>query len=324
MLYSEAINSWTTKTELTITDNNTISPDGTQNASYIQQTIGGNAISLISPTVNVVSGQIQTISFFAKAKEVTSITLRLGVSSAWGVRPRFTCNLTNGTITLTEGTGTVSSQNMGNGWYRFVIIATAAATTGTNIQTVTGAIISPTTGDGFYLWGAQWEQNASYATTYIRTTTAAVTRVTDVATENNIFTNGMFTASGGTWFIHLPNTEPQNRVASVGLNLVASNANIEIRLASTALVRPTVNVIQSGLIVGYILTSNNSKIAVRWNGSTTDIWVNGAKASITAAMTATQFQTLTLQGTGNTFFVNQSGFFPRALTDAELIEMTTL
>jgi hypothetical protein len=46
MFYSQSINSWPTKTGLTITDNNAISPDGTQNASYIQQTTGGAIVSL--------------------------------------------------------------------------------------------------------------------------------------------------------------------------------------------------------------------------------------------------------------------------------------
>ena len=175
MLYSQAINSWT-KSELTITDNFAISPDGTQNASYIQQTTGGNIVNLQSAGVSLVSGQAQSITFFAKAAQITSLTLRFGTTSLWAgsVRPQFTLNLTNGAVTLNAGTATVSSQNFGNGWYRYSIVTPATIASGqTTIQTVTNTIFSPNSGDGFYLWGVQWEQNTSTPTSYIPTTTAA-------------------------------------------------------------------------------------------------------------------------------------------------------
>jgi hypothetical protein len=187
MLYSQSINSWSIKTGLTITDNNAISPDGTQNASYIQQTVGGSAIALQSAGVTVASGQAQSVTFYAKAGEVTSVTLRFVTSSLWapsGTRPQFTLNLTNGTITLGAGSATVSSQNVGNGWYRYSIVTPATLTSGsTSIQTLTGAILSANSGDGFYLWGVQWEQNSSAPTSYIPTTTAAVTRNADVISD---------------------------------------------------------------------------------------------------------------------------------------------
>lgn len=190
MLYSQAINSWPTKGGLTITDNNAISPDGTQNASYIQQTTGGSVVSLQSAGINISSGQAQSVTFFAKAAEITSLTLRFGTSSLWapsGTRPQFTFNLTNGAATLNAGSATLSSQNFGNGWYRYSIVTPATIASGqTTIQTVTNTVFSPNSGDGFYLWGVQWEQNISTPTSYIPTTTGTVTRNADAISVTGV------------------------------------------------------------------------------------------------------------------------------------------
>ena len=202
MLYSEAINSWAVKTELTITDNNAVSPRGTQDASYIQQTTGGNAVVFQSQSVSVTTGQAQTVTFYAKAKEVTSITLRLGTTALWsgGARPAFTCDLLTGSISVGTGTATVSSQNVGNGWYRFIVTTPATLTSGVStLQTPTGTVFSPTSGDGFYLWGVQWEQNASYPTTYMPTQASTVTRLADSALRTGI--SSLLGQSEGTVFM---------------------------------------------------------------------------------------------------------------------------
>ena len=328
MLYSELINSWATKTELTITDNYTISPDGTQNASYIQQTIGGNAVNFISQTVNVISGQIQTVSFFAKAKEVTSITLRLGVASAWGVRPRFTCNLTNGTITLNEGTATVSSQNMGNGWYRFVIIATAAATTGTNIQTVTGATISPTTGDGFYLWGAQWEQNASYATTYIRTTTAAVTRLAEAALKTGV--SDLIGQTEGTLFLEfVAQLSGANQCFSISNGTTSQRIDIRITANAFQTVGAFNNSAELSITGGTAVNGATYKMAVAYKTNDAALYVNGVQIGTDSLLGVVgTFDRIGFDvAAGTQRFnspVNDAALFTRRLTNAELAAITTL
>jgi hypothetical protein len=332
MLYSQAINSWATKTELTITDNNATSPDGTTSASYIQQTTGGNAVTLNSQTVTVTTGQVQTISFYAKAKEVTSISLRLGGVTVWagGTRPIFTCDLSNGTISVQTGSITVSSESVGNGWYRFIVVSAATiASGGASLQTPTGAVLSSTSGDGFYLWGVQWEQNASYPTTYIPTTAASATRVADSFSRNNIYTNGLITSSGGTWFVELRGNLSLTRDSSdVGLfignssngtsgDVLAIRNNGTGRLAITKRISGT----QTGL---YTTTTDTTKIAIKWNGTSVDVFVNGTKQVSATSFTATNMEFFNGSGGDVTKFIQQMALFSTPLSDTDCTTITTL
>jgi hypothetical protein len=328
MLYSQAINSWAFKTELTITDNNTISPDGTQNASYIQQTTGGNAVTFQSQNVNVTTGQIQTISFFAKAKEVTSVSFRLGGVTGWsgGVRPTFTCDLTNGTITLIAGTATVSSQNIGNGWYRFVIVTSAVLiTTTTTLQTPTGAVFSPNSGDGFYLWGVQWEQNATYPTTYIPTTTAAVTRIADAASKTGV--SSLIGQTEGTLFVDITLTSRSSfSYFAIAPNLGATNTYIGIGISASSI---SFEVVNSGIQVAYSFpnTSTGSfKLAFAYKANDFVAYVNGALVHTDTSGTVPTCSQIGLNAYNNaaSWNYNQAALFPTRLTNAQLAQLTTL
>jgi hypothetical protein len=326
MLYSQAINSWAFKTELTITDNNTISPDGTQNASYIQQTTGGNAVTFQSQNVNVTTGQIQTISFFAKAKEVTAVTLRLATVTAWtGNRPTFTCDLTNGTITLIAGTATVSSQNIGNGWYRFVIVTSAVLiTTTTTLQTITGAVISPNSGDGFYLWGVQWEQNATYPTTYIPTTTAAVTRIADTASKTGV--SSIIGQSAGTIFWDVndvtgapantgnPDFGIRNTAFTNWIGITTNGFNLTFRVD----VRAT-----SGILISYTANITRAKAAVAWSSAGAVLYVNGVQVGTSAVNPNFSFDVIQMLGGVISYKTNQAALFTTRLSNDQLEVLTS-
>ena len=332
MLYSQAVNSWAVKTELTITDNNAISPDGTQDASYIQQTTGGNAVVFQSQSVSVTTGQAQTVSFYAKAKEVTSITLRLGTTALWsgGARPAFTCDLLTGSISVGTGTATVSSQNVGNGWYRFIVTTPATLTSGVStLQTPTGTVFSSTSGDGFYLWGIQWEQNASYPTTYVPTAATTVTRVADTFTRSNIYTNGYIGRTSGTWFVELRNNLAYTRDASGTFYLDEQSGGLgngfNIRNVGTPnqrfVIVKYVGFVSSNL---YFTLTDTVKLAIKWNGATADVFVNGVKVVSGTSFTSTAMEFLGANGSDQPKYIEQMELYSAALDDAECISITTL
>jgi hypothetical protein len=285
MFYSQSINSWPTKTGLTITDNNAISPDGTQNASYIQQTTGGAIVSLVSPVVTVASAQPQSVSFYAKAGQVTSVTLQFGTPALWvgSTRVRFTIDLLTGAISIITGTGTASSVAVGNGWYKYSVVTAATVASGTtSIQTVTNTVFSPNSGDGFYLWGVQWEQNTSTPTSYIPTTTGPVTRNADVVSVTGVA--GLIGQTEGTIYAEFVNT----LVASYAegyLYRVFADANNEIWArkeggGNTYSFRWRANSLNTTFL-NVAVPNGVSKIAFGYKSGDTALFLNGSQVATT-------------------------------------------
>jgi hypothetical protein len=96
--------------------------------------------------------------------------------------------------------------DVGNGWFRMTISATSPSTGINQIRPVVGPALNGTTvgytGDitkGIYVWGAQLEVGA-FPTSYIKTTTASVTRNADVAVMTGTDFSDWFNATEGTIF----------------------------------------------------------------------------------------------------------------------------
>jgi hypothetical protein len=72
----------------------------------------------------------------------------------------------------------------------------------------------------------------------------------------------------------------------------------------------------------YTTTSNTSKIAIKWNGTTADIFENGVKVVSATAFTTTNMDSLT-GGSGLRATINSMALFPTPLTDTQCIALTT-
>lgn len=118
----------------------------------------------------------RTLTFFAKAAEVTSLRLRNNSSGALTA-----VDLTTGLATFGDYLK-VTTASFGDGWWRI------SATADTTNRLDQWSVRSGVTGDGvsgFLIAGFGFEE-ASFSTSYIPTTTAQVTRAADVCSVNTL------------------------------------------------------------------------------------------------------------------------------------------
>lgn len=321
-----------TKNGTTITLNSTTSPSGVLDADTITRD-GTSQFNPLAQAISVTTGTAYTFSVYAK--KGTNNFIQIFAATALFTSNFFAnFDLNTGVVGSVGSASTASIQDAGNGWYRCIITGTATGTGSSNafsISLVTSSTAargqSNTLTTSVFLWGAQVEAGA-FSTSYIPTTTASVTRNTDVITRNNIFTNGLITASGGTWFIELRNNIALTRdgggnsVIFLGDSSTPTTGNC-FRLWSGTSSRFIVQKVVASIATQlFVTTANTCKLAIKWNGTTADIFENGVKVVSATAFTATALENLFGGGAQTTAYVNEMALFPTPLTDAQCLALT--
>ena len=170
----------------------------------------------------------------------------------------------------------------------------------------------------------------AFATTWINTTTASATRVADSFSRDNIYTNGLITSSGGTWFVELRGNLSLTRdgvanAIGIGDSTALSTNSFVIRNSSSTASRfGIVKRVGTVLSTLYTTTTDTTKIAIKWNGSTADIFVNGTKQVSATAFTATNMEFLQGDGSQQPAFIQAMALYPSALSDTDCTTITTL
>ena len=235
LLRSEELDnaSWN-KAASSVSANAIASPFGTTTADKL---IEDSALAqhYIWQLVNVTASSSYTISIYAKAAERSEVYLSLSTfNSAFlsGVDAYF--NLSNGTIRGSGVNATAQISSTGNGWYRCSVSGTAQITTAAIINAA--ATSNGTTffyiGDGtsgLFLWGAQLEAGA-FATSYIPTATATVTRAADVASITGTNFSSFYNQTEGTVFAEAISVATNTSVFSISDN--STNNRIQLETGS--------------------------------------------------------------------------------------------
>ena len=330
-LYSEQFdNAAWTKGALTVSANNATSPDGYVSADKLVENTSNSTHRIFNnSSVTVSSTNPTTYSVFLKAAGRT----RAFVRDNDIVGAEF--NLSTGVVVATEGTATATITNYGSGWYRCTITRVSSTTNG-RIIVYTGNGTSDTyTGDGtsgVLVWGAQLEAG-SYATSYIPTTAASVTRVADAASKTGI--SSLIGQTEGVLFVDFV----VNGKESPAANILNSEKNTMAAFFMGILLNNTVDVglysstsAVARITGGSVIVGQRAKIAYAYKSGSSALYLNGT-------LIGTSSDTFTLPATLDDIFLNdpttyfnyqenvsfnEALLFKTRLTNAQLAELTTL
>ena len=170
-----------------------------------------------------------------------------------------------------------------------------------------------------------------YETSYIPTTTGAVTRAGDSISLSNIYTNGFISLTGGTWFVNFKNNTVISGDNTTGMFLGSSPTvpttgdSLHFRGAGPSGRHKLWKTLGSSTSTVYDTTSDNCKIAMTWNGSFLNVFENGTRVVTSSSFGATSsLQNLAIPSfAGRPINIDSMALFPTALSDAECIALTT-
>lgn len=303
-----------------LTQNSIVSPDGTTTATLTTDDTLNGVHGSFSQLTGLTAGATHTFSVFVKAGTRSTVRVRWETgSNASGCYA--SVNLATGTITGTGtmGTGTYTSSSIlacPNSWYLITLTGKLDASSTIGYSDVygeeAGNITYVGTSKTWYVWGYQVEE-ASFASSYIPTTTVAVTRAADSLTYA---TAGNFSDTAGTMYAETAQTSWANAAGSVigsatqGMMPISSNSGVQ-GYDGTNTVQGTAGA-PSGLV----------KMAVTWSGSTMNVGAAGTAVTTGNYDGTWNFATIGI-GTGGYGTHRFVKIWPGARSNSQLVQMTT-
>lgn len=324
------------KTRSTVTANAMTSPDGTLSGDKLVEDTSNNSHFLYQTAV-VSNGAQYTSTIYAKAGERGYLSLFVQGTTA-AANTFF--NLLNGTVVSTSSNATSSITSAGNGWYRCSVTTTTNSISMVNYWGISADGVNASyTGNGtsgIYIWGAQLEAGA-FATSYIPTTIAQVTRTADNASMTGTNFSSWYNASEGALLVNWNSNAPTGTVSTYAGGLtdnIAASTSAQIVFQSRAVASQT-RIFQStagGGLDDFIILSASlwfGKAAIAYGNSANVTGAfNGAYAgAMPQPIQTTAFNALVVGSiAGNIGYLNGTikniTYYPRRLSNTELQGLT--
>ena len=280
--------------------NSVLSPDGTLNGARITALDGTNKAlqQLVTVSADPSNDRVFTGSIYIKSSSVTSCFLRVGSATS------------NNAITIS------------NEWQRFEAQYTLAAT----FTAVRLGIVLNNEGDEVDVAFGQVEEKP-YATSYIPTTTGSASRGADSELDSGDLSN-YINSTEGVYYTEIKFDYSTERVASTGGLVLGSDNSfpspqaIEIAMSEAGAFR--IGKRDSSFTELVSLPSGvNYKVAVKWDSLNLSIYVNGVEET-TSTISSTDFQYIYHSSGDSSKYIKDLRVYNTALTDAELITLTTI
>lgn len=327
VLYNSDYTQYWTLANVIPTANATISPNGNNEAQkltsantfgqhYIRQIIGGHTV-----------GAPHVYSCFAKAAEIDIISLRL-INGGGPTYVNF--DLTNGTH---DGGANGKMIDFGNGWYRCMTYHPSS--TSQYLYPYIYTQVGDQQGDGvsgFYVYGAMIEEG-TYETSLINTSGATVTRVADTCVTTGL--SNVIGQTEGTMFFEIDFANISGVIGAWAISDGSKGNRITMNTIGFSSTQYTLSIAQnynSGstkLASANVTFADKHKVAIKYFGTTLKLFVDGQLSDSVTTDGFGNYTNFIVGGNqvgtgGDTREFLQAHLYNTALTDAELITLTTL
>lgn len=339
-LYSEDFtqSTWTTNAiQTTVTGNATIAPDGNTTADAIYTTTVNDSHYVQQRTGSATSGTTYTISCFVKKLGYDYCRISTSNTGTCIGTFRFsTKTLTISGINVVANSGRVDE--LSNGWFRISVsvLAPASATWRWNIFILNDSGQDVFTGDitkGLYAWGFQMEVG-SYATSYIATTTASVTRNQELNSRTSA--SALIGSTEGTIFTDLIIKNFDSFGTLLNLSNGTSNEYVQIIVNNSREIKGEVKSTTNGGVQATIILSNNTagnryKVAFAYKQNDFIMYVNGVQIGTdTSGLLPVSLSRIDYDinnysfGSSANLAINSSAIWKTRLSNTDLATLTTI
>jgi hypothetical protein len=231
-----------------------------------------------------------------------------------------------GSVTYFRNGVSITGSTTVESGYTYTMLFVPSATASAEIRIGMGAQGNATTN---YVLSMPQMEIGAYPTTFILSPTgASATRLVDAFNRYSIYTNGLITAAGGTWFTELRGN--LNLTGDGGGDFIVLSDQLSTTGNAFRFYNPPslsrmmiYKIVASIGTPLYTTTTDTVKVAIKWNGVTADVFVNGVKVVSATSFTTTNMQNLVTGITAVPRFIQQMALFPTPLSDDQCVALTS-